>query len=88
MLGQLTKRSSVIHFRRTVSTIPKGRQEILDKKPDDAVITFAKRTAMGRARKGQLKDVPVDEMMHALFKASVFHSLRLLTSDVGPFLCT
>lgn len=41
---------------------------ILEKKPDDVVITFAKRTAVGRAKKGQLKDTPVDELLHALFK--------------------
>ena len=41
---------------------------ILEKKPDDVVITFAQRTAVGRAKKGQLKDTPVDELLHALFK--------------------
>jgi acetyl-CoA acyltransferase 1 len=46
----------------------KGLVAILEKHPDDVVITFAKRTAMGRHRKGQFKDVPVDEMMQALFK--------------------
>lgn len=55
---------------RSVSTIPRGLPAILEKKPDDVVITFAKRTAMGRAKKGQLKDVPVDELMHALFRVS------------------
>jgi len=44
---------------------------LLQKKDDDVVITFAKRTAMGRAKKGQLKDVPVDELLHALFKVLV-----------------
>ena len=41
---------------------------ILDKCNDDVVITFAKRTAVGRAKKGQFKDTPVDELLHALFK--------------------
>ena len=41
---------------------------ILDKHSDDVVITFAKRTAVGRAKKGQFKDTPVDELLHALFK--------------------
>jgi hypothetical protein len=50
------------------SVLPQGRPQILEKKPDDVVITFAKRTAVGRAKKGQLKDTPVDEMMYALFK--------------------
>lgn len=46
-----------------------GVAAILERKPDDVVITFAKRTALGRAKKGQLKDVPVDELMQALIKA-------------------
>ncbi|KAL1742501.1 Thiolase, N-terminal domain-containing protein [Schizophyllum fasciatum] len=45
--------------------------EILSKNPDDVVITFAKRTAVGKVRKGQLKDVPVDEMLQALLKATL-----------------
>ncbi|KIJ21716.1 acetyl-CoA C-acyltransferase [Paxillus involutus ATCC 200175] len=52
----------------------KGLVAILEKHPDDVVITFAKRTAMGRHRKGQFKDVPVDEMMQALFKAALQHT--------------
>ncbi|KAF9229323.1 3-ketoacyl-CoA thiolase [Gyrodon lividus] len=48
-----------------------GLATVLEKRPDDVVITFAKRTAMGKHRKGQFKDVPVDEMMHALFKATL-----------------
>jgi len=50
------------------STRPHGRAQILEKRPEDVVITFAKRTAVGRAKKGQLKDTPVDELLHALFK--------------------
>ena len=42
--------------------------EILEKRPEDVVITFAKRTAMSRAKKGQLNDVPVDELLHSLFR--------------------
>jgi acetyl-CoA acyltransferase 1 len=47
-----------------------GLAAILQKNPEDVVITFAKRTAVGRAKKGQLKDTPVDEMLYALFKVS------------------
>lgn len=55
--------------RATSSLIlPKGPAQILEKNPDDVVITFAKRTAVGRAKKGQLKDTSVGEMMYALFK--------------------
>lgn len=59
-----------------------GLADILEKRPDDVVITFAKRTAIGRAKKGQLKDTPVDELLHALFKVLsmylVFCYLNLL----------
>ena len=51
---------TVTHARRSA--------RILDKCYDDVVITFAKRTAIGRAKKGQFKDTPVDELLHALFK--------------------
>lgn len=46
--------------------------QILEKRPGDVVITFAKRTAVGRAKKGQLKDIPIDEMLCALFKVRRF----------------
>ena len=55
-------------FSRAASTQAKGLQSILQKTPDDVVITFAKRTPMGKAKKGQLKDFPVDELMRSLFK--------------------
>ncbi|KAI0257640.1 3-ketoacyl-CoA thiolase [Lactifluus subvellereus] len=57
---------------RMASTIASGgRAQLLQRNDDDVVITFAKRTAMGRAKKGQLKDVPVDELLRALFKATL-----------------
>jgi acetyl-CoA acyltransferase 1 len=46
-------------------------EKLLEKNPDDVVITFAKRTALGRAKKGQFKDVPVDEMLRALLVATL-----------------
>ena len=57
--------------RRPASTLASGRAQLLQKNPDDIVVTFAKRTAIGRSKKGQLKDVPVDELLHALFKVRV-----------------
>lgn len=54
---------------RTMSSqTAKGLRGILQKNPDDVVITFAKRTATGKTKKGQFKDIPVDEMMQALLK--------------------
>ncbi|KAH9082181.1 Thiolase, N-terminal domain-containing protein [Lactarius deliciosus] len=68
--------------RRMASTVSSSRAHLLQKKDDDVVITFAKRTAMGRAKKGQLKDVPVDELLHALFKATL-EKTRLDPSEIG-----
>lgn len=56
---------------RSASSQARGRQGILQKKPDDIVITFAQRTAVGKVRKGQFKDSPVDEILLALFKATL-----------------
>ncbi|KAI0068346.1 3-ketoacyl-CoA thiolase [Artomyces pyxidatus] len=56
---------------RAASTLPQSPSRLLQKRDDDVVITFAKRTAMGRRKKGQLKDVPVDELLRALFKATL-----------------
>ncbi|KAM5535440.1 hypothetical protein V8D89_010962 [Ganoderma adspersum] len=70
MLPRLTARCPVRSLARGYATQRKGRADVLAKRPDDVVITFAKRTALGRAKKGQLKDVPVDELLHALFKAT------------------
>ena len=64
--------------RKAASTVSSSRAQFLQKKSDDVVITFAKRTAMGRAKKGQLKDVPVDELLHALFKVLVVMALSCI----------
>ena len=55
-------------YATAARTPPNGLSEILERRPEDVVITFAKRTAMGRAKKGQLNDVPVDELLHSLFR--------------------
>jgi len=57
-----------IATRRYAGGITNRGTNIFDKCYDDVVITFAKRTAVGRAKKGQFKDTPVDELLHALFK--------------------
>jgi acetyl-CoA acyltransferase 1 len=53
---------------RAASTQARGLSAVLSKNPDDVVITFSKRTPIGRAKKGQFKDTPVDEILHGLFK--------------------
>ena len=68
---------------RAASTLGSGRRvQLLQKKHDDIVITFVKRTVMGRAKKGQLKDVPVDELLYSLFK------VRLCLTSLPPFAST
>ncbi|KAF5390230.1 hypothetical protein D9757_002888 [Collybiopsis confluens] len=62
------------YFRAMSTQIPRGVAAVLERKPDDVVITFAKRTAVGRAKKGQLKDIPVDEMLYHLFKETISKS--------------
>ncbi|KAF9453780.1 3-ketoacyl-CoA thiolase [Macrolepiota fuliginosa MF-IS2] len=61
------------HITRAASTHarPQGLSNILQKNSDDVVITFAKRTAVGRAKKGQWKDTSVDELLYALFKGTL-----------------
>ncbi|KAI9063040.1 thiolase [Trametes sanguinea] len=56
MFSSLVARRFPRRLSRGFATQATGRSALLDKRPDDVVITFAKRTAMGRARKGQLKD--------------------------------
>lgn len=58
---------TVSAFARSASSTSNGLSRVLEKRPDDVVLTFAKRTALGRVRKGQLKDIPIDELLHALF---------------------
>lgn len=69
MLSRLVTRTvRASRVSRAASTSARGLAGVLQKNPDDVVITFAKRTAMGRAKKGQFKDTPADELLLALIK--------------------
>jgi hypothetical protein len=70
-------RSATPAFARAASTAPRGLKEIVQKRPDDVVLTFAKRTAMGKRGKGQLAQYPVDEIMRALFKVTITYDISL-----------
>ncbi|THH06918.1 hypothetical protein EW145_g3744 [Phellinidium pouzarii] len=70
MLAKLALRRAS-PLTRAASSQARGLQAILQKSPNDVVITFASRTAMGKYRSGQLKDHPVDEILLALFKATL-----------------
>ncbi|KAF8912699.1 3-ketoacyl-CoA thiolase [Gymnopilus junonius] len=73
MLPSALRRAAYPTLTRAASSATRyhSPSDILEKRPDDVVITFAKRTAIGKARRGQLKDTPVDELLHALFKATL-----------------
>lgn len=53
---------------RSASTQSSAVHALLKKNPSDVVITFAMRTPLGKAKKGQLKDVPVDALLSGLLK--------------------
>lgn len=59
--------------RKRSVTSTAARNAILDKSPNDVVITFAMRSAMGKAKKGQLKDITVDELLAGLFKVLIVY---------------
>jgi hypothetical protein len=52
---------------RSVSSTA-ARNAILDKSPSDVVFIFAMRSAMGKAKKGQFKDIAIDELLSGLLK--------------------
>src|SRR4051812_27174507 len=51
------------------TTISPGLRKILEKNPDDIVITAAARTPLTKARKGGLKDTPAEELIVHVLKA-------------------
>ncbi|KAK5443405.1 hypothetical protein LTS15_010750 [Exophiala xenobiotica] len=60
--------SGHIHSSATTTQSP-GLKKILEKNPDDIVITCATRTPLTKARKGGLKDTPTDELLIHVLKA-------------------
>ncbi|KAG6911937.1 hypothetical protein DXG01_000185 [Tephrocybe rancida] len=58
LFPSLVHRVSPIARAASTQAAPRGLAAILQKNPDDVVITFAKRTPVGRAKKGQFKDTP------------------------------
>lgn len=43
-----------------------AKQQLLAKNPDDVVITYTTRTPLTKARKGGLKDTPLDNLLISL----------------------
>lgn len=68
--------SRIASKRSFVTTRPSklGRQALLQKNPDDVVVTLAVRTPMCRAKKGGLKDTTSDELLLGLLKGVVERS--------------
>ncbi|KAJ9641633.1 hypothetical protein H2204_002695 [Knufia peltigerae] len=60
--------SGHINSSATTTQSP-GLKKILEKNPDDIVITCATRTPLTKARKGGLKDTPSDELLIHVLKA-------------------
>ncbi|RVX70601.1 hypothetical protein B0A52_05253 [Exophiala mesophila] len=53
----------------TTTTTSPGLKKILEKNPDDIVITASVRTPLTKARKGGLKDTPTEELLIHVLKA-------------------
>lgn len=51
------------------TTISPGLKKVLEKNPDDIVITASVRTPLTKARKGGLKDTPTEELLIHVLKA-------------------
>ncbi|KAL2040946.1 hypothetical protein N7G274_006404 [Stereocaulon virgatum] len=60
------------HLASSEADIPRGREPILSKSPDDIVVTCALRTPFTKGGKGGLKDVPAADLL--------VHTLRSLLS--------
>jgi len=57
------------HLNSGATTTSPGLKKILEKNPDDIVITAAVRTPLTKARKGGLKDTPAEELIVHVLKA-------------------
>ncbi|RDL37421.1 Thiolase [Venustampulla echinocandica] len=58
--------SAVLGHLNSSASASSGRARLLEKNPDDIVITFAGRTALTKAKKGGLKDTNIDDLLIAL----------------------
>lgn len=62
------------HLASSEADIPRGRESILAKSPDDIVITGALRTPFTKGGKGGLKDTPASDLLVHVFKSLVSRS--------------
>lgn len=62
------------HLASSEADIPRGRESILSKSPDDIVITCALRTPFTKGGKGGLKDIPAADLLVHAFKSLLARS--------------
>ncbi|KAL9637718.1 MAG: hypothetical protein Q9164_002021 [Protoblastenia rupestris] len=62
------------HLSSSEADIPRGRETILSKTPDDIVITSALRTPFTKGGKGGLKDVPAADLLVHTFRSLIERS--------------
>ncbi|KAF2842078.1 3-ketoacyl-CoA thiolase-like protein [Patellaria atrata CBS 101060] len=57
------------HLRSSEADIPRGREALFEKHPDDIVVTCALRTAITKGGRGGFKDTAAADLLHGAFKA-------------------
>lgn len=62
------------HLKSSEADIPRGRESILSKSPDDIVVTCALRTPFTKGGKGGLKDTPAADLLTHAFKSLISRS--------------
>ncbi|KAK4695668.1 acetyl-CoA acyltransferase 1, partial [Lecanoromycetidae sp. Uapishka_2] len=62
------------HLSSSEADIPRGRESILSKAPDDIVVTCALRTPFTKGGKGGLKDVPAADLLVHTLKSLISRS--------------
>ncbi|KAJ9656632.1 3-ketoacyl-CoA thiolase with broad chain length specificity [Coniosporium apollinis] len=55
------------HLKASEADIPTGREALLEKHPDDIVVTCALRTPITKGGKGSFKDTPAADLLHGAF---------------------
>lgn len=62
------------HLRSSETDLPPNRNAILEKHPDDVVVTCALRTALTKGGKGGFKDTAGADLLHGAFKSLIERS--------------
>ncbi|OCL07561.1 thiolase [Glonium stellatum] len=62
------------HLKASEVDVPRGREALLEKHPDDVVVTCALRTAITKGGKGGFKDTAAADLLHGAFKSLISRS--------------